>query len=212
MARELSIFYHILLIGVSVLGALKFRKSGTSIKLLIIYLISTAVVENLAYVLALTIKHNLYVYHIYSPIQLSILAYYYQYSISSLRKTKAGLIISILGAILSFINAVLFQSPQKHFNSNILIFESTTIIALSLYYFLDYFKQDVKRAPLINIEFWLSCLLLFFWSATLLQWLLGDFIHGDFSETMYIIHQVVNIITYGGIGILIYSYKQLNDE
>ncbi len=207
--------FNITLIGLAIIGIIKFPSAKLPIRVIIIYIIVTALSENIAFYTAVKYEYNLIVYHIYGPIQIFLLSLFYNNIIKTFKKNNAGIIIGIIGVIASILNSLFLQPPKDFLNTNFLVFESIVIIGLSLYYFYDYLKQEINKKDIIPNEFYIACLLLVFSSFTLLYWsiqpLTADFLK-KYNMLLNYILIAINTITYLGIGFLLLKNKGTRSE
>lgn len=207
--------YLILLVGVSIIGLLRFNILDTPTRIISILIAITAISETFAHILSITTGNNLIVYHIYNPIQFLLVSLYLSSTTTILRKNNKGISIGITGVIISILNSAYLQSPQDDFNSNFLIVESILIIGMTLIYFYDFLNREQTSKNITSIDFWISCLLLVFWSFTFFNWLaeatMPKVIAANIEWVRYL-NWVINMITYGGIGYLLLFYKKASSD
>lgn len=137
-------------------------------KIIGLLLLITFISECISLYLTVSIRNNLYAYHIFNPLQLCLIALYYNYAIPFLKKRHIGIIIAILGVIVGLLNSVYLQ-PFGTFPSAFLLFEAFCIIILSLLSFYSIlYEEDYKITT--NVQFWISVLFLIFWAFTFFLW------------------------------------------
>lgn len=198
-------------------GFYKLKEIDAASKILLLLLCLTLASEIASHWAALLFNNNMFVYHIFAPIQLILVGIYFDNILPSFKKKKIATIIGIIASITAVVNTVFFQ-PLKILNSNFLLLEGIIIIALALYTF-----QLILTNESINIfqygHFWMVVIFIFFWSVTYTTWALYSvlgvkklFVIPYVSYTLWL----VNIITYAAIGfVLIYfpgRQKQLAHE
>lgn len=202
--------YLLLLLAVSIIGFTKYSIVGTAERVIIILLAITSISETTAHFLISYMGRNLIVYHIYDPIQFFLVCLFFNYSIKAFNKRKIGLVIGLSGVIISLVNSIFFQKFLTDFNSNFTLFESISIIAMSLYYFYDYLSN--KDNTLYTFSFWTTCILFLFWSFTFFRWL-AEFALPELAkeQIFYIIYMMwfINMITYSAFGLVFLFYKKL---
>lgn len=195
--------YIVVIITAALSGLLRFKKRDKASKLLVMLLLLTLISEMTAYVCAIVYHNNMFVYHIFAPIQLLLLGLYFDNTIDLFKKKRIGIKVGILGVITATINTILFQ-PLNTLNSNFLLFEGLIIMAMVLYAF-----QRILNNDNIDIfryhHFWFNIILVFFWSLTYTIWALYNALYTQqFAFTAYLstIIKTINIITYAGFGVV----------
>jgi len=204
--------YIILLVIVSLLSFSNTADNDTSIKLLRIYAIVTTITEIIAFLLYYKKGNNVIIYHIYSPIQLLILSAYYNQTIGFFKQKGIGYIIGVSGLFLSLFNSLFIQQPPSSLNSYFIIIEAMLVISMTLCYFYDFLNTKLTTKHFTTPDFWISCLLLLFWSFTFFRWLASLSMPGVVSANIYYILYMmwaINIITYTGFGLVFLFYRKL---
>jgi len=203
--------YLFLLAGVSTIGLARYKSFDTPAKIIVVYILLTTLSETIAHYLSINFRNNLIVYHIYNPIQFFLFSVYYNILISFFKKFNIGLLIGASGVALSIFNSVFFQKPYTQFNTYFLIVESILIIGMTLTYFYDFLNSDNVTKDITTSDFWISCLLLIFWSFTFFNWLaeatMPQIIDQNIEWVRYM-NWFINIITYGGIGLILLFYNK----
>ncbi|MCB9044707.1 MAG: hypothetical protein H6550_01080 [Chitinophagales bacterium] len=197
------------------IGLYKVRTKDITVKIIVLLLSLTFVSELIAKISASVFHNNMYVYHIFAPVQLLVLGIYFDSIEPRFKKKRIGLIIGLAGVLIAICNTLLFQPPTA-LNSNFLLFEGLAVMALSLFTFqriLNDDKIDIYKYP----YFWFNIILVFFWSITYTIWALHSVIMLKkmyIMEHLYDILWVVNIITYLAIAavLFIFSNKRLSHE
>lgn len=204
--------YIVLLAGVSIIGISRYRIIDTPAKIIVILLTLTTISETLAQILSLTIKNNLLVYHIFSPIQFVLLSLFFNYQISFFKKHYIGIVLAVIGLVLSVINSIFIQHPLTTFNSYFLVVESILVIGMTLCYFYDFLNTTHITKQFTTPHFWMACILLLFWSFTFFIWLVGETIPSVTANYVTLIRYMmytINMITYTGFGVVFLFYKKL---
>lgn len=204
--------YLLLLAGVSIIGIKRYSTLDTPAKIIIVLLILTSISETLAYFFSTSYKNNLFIYHIYNPIQLFILSVFYNFTISFFKRYNIGYIIGTIGLLVSILISVLFQNPKTEFNTYFLVLESILVIGMTLSYFYDFLNTTHKNKQFTTPYFWITCLLLIYWSFTFFRWSVGVAIPSiSMKNTMLINYMMyfINMVTYTGFGIVFLFYRKL---
>lgn len=207
--------YLFLLAGVSIIGITRYRFIDTPAKIIVVLLILTTISESTAHYLSLTTKNNIFIYHIYSPIQLVLLALFFNRLVSFFRNRNVGVIIGIIGIVYSVVISLFFQKPSTTFNSYFLILESMLIIGMILCYFYDFLNTTHTTKQFTTPHFWMACILLLFWSFTFFIWLVGRTIPSVTANYVTLIRYMmytINMVTYTGFGLVFLFYKKLQPE
>lgn len=194
-----------------VIGLIQFPKLDKASKILVFYLAATFLTEGTASILAIFYKtNNLFLYHIYSPLQFLLISLYYSYSAGRSSAQKWGWIIGSLGIVISILNSIYLQ-PLQELNTHFVVLESFLIIGMSLLAFYRLLISDdisIFKMP----HFWFSSIFLVFWSFTFFYWLVGAFIFRAMpGNTMWLKMMIwfINIITYFAIATVFLSYKKM---
>lgn len=175
-------------------------------------LIVTFCAETYAIYSAVKYRNNMVVYHVFNPIQFLIISLYFNESIPSFKRKNIGWYIGILGVIASILNILFFQ-PLNTSNYYFLVFESLIIVFMALYSFIEMFLNE-NNDLIKNQHFWISFILLSFWSITLTYWAMHEIID---KHAAYFINYIayilvsVNILTYLGLGTTLFlTSKQIS--
>lgn len=155
-------------------------------------------------------RNNMPVYHFFNPVQYLLLCLYFNESITKLKRHNTGIWIGIGGVLLSVYTNFFVQDIYT-FPSIFLIFESFMIIALCLFSYFDLFlKEDIEINK--QAHFWITTILLLFWSFTFVVWgMLTVFLNqaSEFMKMVYPILITINFITYAGITMIFLNYHKL---
>ncbi|MBL7717699.1 MAG: hypothetical protein JNL72_02595 [Flavipsychrobacter sp.] len=203
-------YFYLLVVFIAFLFSLSTGKnSGAERKYLSALLLLTLVSEAIADILSSTIRINLAVYHFFNPLQLCLVALYFNEIIPEFKAKGIGIYISITSVVLGASNAIWIQN-LKNLNSNFLLFESICIITMSLHMFYYLIRNDEIQA-FRNQHFWISLVMLLFWSITYTFWGLSN----AFDEN--VLHLIptlggllatVNILTYSALAIIFFLTRK----
>lgn len=204
--------YILLLAGVSVISITRYKVVDTSAKFIVALLLLTSFSETVAYYISITTKNNLFIYHIYSPIQLLLLSIFYNYTITFFKPKNIGLLIGVTGVIASILFSILFQNPTSSLNTYFLVLESLLIIGMTLCYFYDFLNTTHTTKQFTTPNFWIACILLIYWSFTFFRWSVGVAIPSiSLENTKWINYMMyfINMVTYTGFGLVFLFYRKL---
>lgn len=216
METNIRFFIYLSVVFLATLGGIyKFKDKDKASKILVFLLCLTLLTEFTAYWVAVKYRNNMFVYHFFAPIQLIVVAAYFDNILHQFKKRRIGIAIGVIAAIAAVINTVFFQSFQI-LNSNFLLFEGLIIMGLALYAFqliLSDERIDIYRYG----HFWTIVILIFFWSVTYTTWALYSVLQVKRLFVMpFVTHLVwsVNIVTYLAIGfiLLYFSGKRFSHE
>ena len=186
-------------------------------KIVVLILVLTWSVEVTALIAILT-KHYFVknvIYHVFNIVQLILVTNFF------LEINKPGhhkilrRINYVIWPVLGTGNVVLFQ-PINGLNTNTLMLESFAVISMSLWTIYVALKQSDTTNIFNNLFFWVSFLLLIEWSSTFFFWAFVKLLNRNdwpYMKTATNACNVINIITYTGIGIiLLLSRKKTSIE
>lgn len=206
--------YQTIICLASIIGLVHYKIMDRAFQLLVIYMIVTFCSEGIAIYCAYVYKNNLPIYHVYALVQYLLLAAYYIHSLKALNRRKIKWLILILGVFFTLVNTSFIQHPLKQLNTNFIVFESFVIILLSLYsfyYLIDEDNIDVKYNP----NFWITSLLLIFWSFTFFYWLVGVALYNSMiNKPIWLDAMItaINLLTYSGFGIIFLLYPKMKTK
>jgi hypothetical protein len=198
----------------AICGLRRFKTQTRAIKFISILITLTFIFEFIAIFVIRFYKNNMPIYSIFNLIQFFVVAYYFDESIDVFKKRKIGMYVGYVGLFLGLLNIIIFQ-PLTSFNSNFLILEGLSIISMALFSFFRLLVQYEEFRFTSFSHFWISVILLFFWSITFLNWGLYDYIGEEFNDKIWIINLsilIVNIITYLSFGLVFIFYKKLRHD
>lgn len=158
-----SVFMSLSLSALPVLiAALRFKMLDKASRM-IFYLLSLAfVTECLAAVVAFRYRNNLSVYNISNLGQVFLIALYFNFCSSTLKRRNIGLFLGILSIIVGVLNMWLFQ-PIDTYNSNYFLYQTLLVLVLGMYVYTQFLLNKtylrVQRSP----HFWFILVLFFFY-------------------------------------------------
>jgi hypothetical protein len=167
MSPELDAFIHFLCLSVALIAYVLNRKRKTTfIKLAAVYLLVTLLLDGFAAAIWLTdfmsayVDHNLFVYHLLTPIQYSIIVLMYRSVIRNQRYRKILSYTIPVFWLLSVLNAAFLQ-PLSYYTSYTLLLKYVLSISFVLYFFFEILHAehyfDLPSEP----AFWISTGILF---------------------------------------------------
>ncbi len=210
--------YLVILFTAWIISLVRFKRRDGGLRIFSLLLGLTFIAECLAYYCAIRYRNNMPVYAIFNLIQLFLVCLYFNFSIDIFKGNNAGIYVGLGSIAAGLVNIVTLQ-PLQHLNNYFLFFEGIITISLSLISFtrLMLLQQEQEDGvPLYyNPHFWLSAGLTFFWTATFLSWGLYEFMivrHPQSTWVVNLIILLVNMVTYGGISIVLFTYPKMRHE
>src|ERR1044071_5398828 len=168
--------YLAILCFATVIGVIRYGSLDNATRLLVWYIGLTFLTEGIAITMSIFYhRNNLFLYHVYSPLQFLLLSFYFNYSDRYQRLYGAGWIIGIAGIVVSLLNSFYLQ-PLHELNTNFVVLESFLIIGMSLVAFYRLLISD-ELAIFSLPRFWFTSIFLVFWSFTFFYWLVGAVIY-----------------------------------
>jgi hypothetical protein len=170
----------------------------------------TFVQECAAYLCYKRYGTNLITFHIYTPIELSVIILYFNASLKISKNPLFGVVTTLVCILLAIINIRFFQHLDA-FNSYYLLLEGCVVIGLCL---LSFYKLLIREEVIPNrmVHFWLIICFLFYWSLTYANF-------GLYSESVKVGGTVdwifnialnsANYLFYLGIATVFIRYKKL---
>lgn len=205
-----SSLYLPLLLLTALLAIYRWKILSVADKWICVLLVVTLIQESVSVYLGLIHLDNFFTYHIYTFIELFLIALYFDRSIGFKPPNLNGIIIGICGMVLSLINTFFFQSTQK-FNSYFLLLEQCVIIALCL---LSFYRLLIREdiVPSRTAHFWLTICFLFYSSLTYANNGLYTAVVGYDTALSRILNwtrEIANLLFYIGIALVFVRYKKL---
>ena len=173
-------------------GALLIKRLTFELRLLVLLVMCKLVLELLANYLGSHGIHNLFLSHIYSYIEFSLMATIF-YRLARIHTWKMFILISSIGFIIfSIINLIYFESFEE-FNSNQRYLEGILIFVFCV----GYFFKLIKKAEHVFLErhpyFILAASYLFYISGTLFLFLSSKNFMGADLHKYWEMHGLMNI-------------------
>lgn len=191
-------------------GVLRWRKFSLADRSLSILISITTLVELLAFYFDLTHHNNLFLFHFFGPIQLSLFGLYFFRTLAHKFSKSAIVVVSALGTFFSIYNSLLLQDINS-LNSNFLLFQAVAIILFCLMSFHELLlKEDLN--PYQYTQFWVSAALLIFWSSTFTTWGLYNFIPNNQPKLISVVSIAlitINYVYYSAIAVVFIFYARL---
>jgi hypothetical protein len=207
----LNLVIYFLLLSFTTLTAYKQLRHLSNADKIIALLLAVALVEEIVAFMAMRLHgNNLWLSHIYCPLELLLVSLYFDKSIKLFHRYRIGVAVGLSGLLLAAINSIFIQSLET-MNSYFLLFEGCIIIMFSL---LSYHQilMDEEKLPYQFAQFWISTCFLLFWSATFTGWGVYNVVKQDDFILNPIINKVVaaaNYSFYIGLMIVFIRYKKL---
>lgn len=200
-----------ILLFASIMSLIWLKKLDKASKYISGLLCLTFATEALSLWAAYAFQQNNPIYNISNIISYILFCSYFNNIFRSSSMKSVMLTFGLVGVVLAITNIIFIQGLYI-LNTNFLAFESITIVWMSLYYYYDFLKSDtyLKKLP---IHFWITSLILIFWSFALFHWLVGIYImhlKSPSSDLPYNILLIVNMLTYLSFGILFFNYRKMS--
>lgn len=209
---QLIIFsvYYIILLLAAITGIIRYRHLDTALRFIVILLMLTVTSETASYILVELKEYGMRYsfFHIYSILQLLLISLFFIYAIKPYHYRKLIVVASALSPLMGILNIIYLQ-PIDKLNTNMLMFESFAINAMSLFYIYWAVKNTSIKRLFKHAHFQMSLLFIFIWSCTFFFWAFISVLYiGEWKYVNYASYVImmVNIIVYGGIGLTIYHY------
>lgn len=207
--KGLFIIYLITIVVANCISIYRKVYSSEADKWISFLLAATLLFEIISEVASHTLQNNMYVYHVWSPIQLFLICSYFNDSIKTLKRHRTGYILGCLGILVAIVNASFIQPPST-LNSIFLLYEGFIVIGLCLYAFYNLASKDVELTK--NVHFWFTTILLIYWSVVYVYWGMYKFMNNILSDYIYTIMYTmmsVNILAYAAIAIILLNYRKM---
>ncbi len=200
-----------LLIFAAVIGLYRYRILSAADRVLAVLLTLSVITETTAFAAVKCRGNNMAVYNLYSPLELLLIALYFDRSVGFLHRLRIGAVTGLAGIILAAFIALRVQ-PLTSFNAYFLIFEDCAIIMLSLLS-LAHIAMDAERPPFVFAQFWITALLVLYWSATYCGWGLFEYLnkleHPLLHRAFGSVLALANYLFYTGIAAVFIRYPKL---
>lgn len=159
--------YELLVMLATITGLWRWRISDFPTRIFTVVTTFSFVFEVGAYIVAKQFGYNLYLFRIFSPMELFGYALYLNFCIPQLQRRAVGWITGITGVVLAVAFEVLF--PQDIRGAHFLMVESVAIICGCLYGCYTMLLREDDELPTKYVHFWLITSLLSFWCFSFLS-------------------------------------------
>ncbi len=130
--------YFIILIITLVIGLIRYKKLNSSSRILLLLLFLTIVSESIATFVRFSTINNLFVYHIFGPIEVFLIALAFYIDM----RKKIIIIVTVLILLFSIVNSIWIQNINVSLNTNLFVLDALLAIFLSLWYLQMLLKDD----------------------------------------------------------------------
>ena len=207
---SLILITYLIILGVDVtIGLLKYNILDRPLKVMFWMLFFCLVSEIVSSFLYNKIHTKAPVYHFFSIVELTTLAYYFLFIVKSNPPKWILIFIPAISIFLGLGNLILFQ-PLKIYNTNMLLMESVLISGMALYALFIIMKRDEILDLISYPHFRISIALLILWTATFFFWAFLSYLkksNPDYYRIVALGQSSLNIATYSFIGYAYYKYK-----
>lgn len=178
-------------------GLLNYNKLNRSYKIFVYYFVLSVLIEIAASIVKNHLGNNLFILHIFVPIEFIFFAYlFYEYFES--RRIKIYIYFAILLLISCAVVNVVFNGFKEH-NSLPRSLESIFLILLTLGYFYQYFRDNNEVFVYLQPMFWLCSGVLIYYSIDFFSFMLINQLlkqNFEIAQLSKMIHAFINIIAY----------------
>ena len=202
--------YFILLGIINILSVWQWKALAKEDKIIALLIGLTTIEEIIAALASHKFQNNLWVFHIYSPIEFFLISLYFNYCIRTFRKKKIGLGIGLFGIVLAICNTLFIQKITT-INSYYLLFEGSLVIIYCLLSF-HQILMDEERLPYRFAHFWITICFIIYWSSTFTGWGIYNVLDKDEFLLNPIFDKVLaaaNFAFYLGLSAVFIFYKKL---
>lgn len=192
------------------IAVVQWKKLSKADRWICLLLIISFIQECVARYYHVKYRNNFPTFHVYTPIELSIIIIYFNSSIGFIKHRYFELSTFAICGILGFLNTRYIQSLYQ-FNSYYLLFEGCVVIGLCM---LSFYRLLIREdiVPGRMAHFWFIICFLFYWSLTYANFgLYGAQLNSEtivatiFNFTI----QAANFLFYIGIATIFLRYKKL---
>jgi hypothetical protein len=198
----------------AIVGFMRYKLLSMPEKIILGLILLSLIVERIATYCIITIRNSNVVYGAFSPIEILIISLYFHYSVDAFRNNRTAIFIGLGAFLFGYINYFFVQSPFK-MNNFFLLLQSLLIITLSMYSFYRMLIVDESLILTRYSHFWITSILLFFWTATFFIWGLYDYMTITLSVGNGLINDMllyVNVITYVGFGLVFLFHNKMQPK
>lgn len=191
------LYLGILLLGI-IVGFYRWKIMDVQLQPIVIYLLVTFIVESAAYYLVNISKTSpLFLYHFYTPILISILAWYFYQVIQHPIVKKSILPVTVLFVIIS-IYLIATQS-LKEVNSSTVSIESVLLLLLSCFTIYESFEKMDSVRLTDEHAFWVSLGFAIFNTGTFIYFSLQAYLFREIPELgklLFVLVKLLNFVLY----------------
>jgi hypothetical protein len=164
----------------------------------------TVISETLSHISAQQIKSNSAIFHLFVPVEFSLISVVYLLLFKSKRLKQIVFIVIFVFAAFVLFNTYYLQSiNQMPFNNQMLC--SIIFIAYAFLLFLEMINIEAEESLFAQPAFWFNSGILIFYTATLVFWSIYRLVQFNANNgILHIVMWVLNLILYAFIGISIY--------
>ncbi len=208
-----DIIYLILLLCISMLGSIVFKKLKPPFKVLVVLICVTLVSEIIARVMGRTIRNSNPVYHFFNIAELLLYALMYRHLLQGRLMHRLIAIAAVVIPAFALFNLFVLQ-PLLTFPSNVILVNYCVIILIAI----AYFRQMLMLPSRVNIlaeeTFWLNALIILYCSYGFITLALYNYMrgHGINREIINTLAYFLNVIMYIGMGITTYINYRNNSK
>lgn len=213
MQEKLFLVYYLLLLVSVIAGFTRYKILDDAMRIFVILLGFTSVVELATYFLLVTEHNNgkALLYHMWSIIEITIITWYFlklnkPYHHATL--IKLAVIVYPTTGIMN----ILFFQPINTLNTNVLMLESFITISLSLYSILQLLKKHTSTNIFYSPHLWICILWLLSWSSTFFFWAFIKILYSmgwEYRNAALNIQGAINILVYAGIAAILLLYPKM---
>jgi len=166
-------------------------------KIVLLYIFTAFLVEFLNAILSYLSVQNIIIFHIYTLLEYSLLAYVF-FSWQPESKLKTVLRWSIPGFFIIWLVDKAFIHSLYEFDSFVVTIESVLLVTIAMYELYD-LNKDVNYSIFRNPKFWVTAAVLLYFAGNLIVFSLGSFILSEkaiASIAWILFHASLNAIAY----------------
>lgn len=201
----------ILLFGVF-LGFHRYKLLDPDSKIVFYVILLAFVTETLREIAFLIYGQKNQIYHFYCIIDFLLMIIYFIRTIK-LKFVKLYVFSSLAMIVaLELINDIYFRQPLTCLNSHMFVLEAFFVTLFGLYALYHILVDDNIKTVQDYPHFWFWAFLLFMSSGTFFFWsyiLIINIKYHDFLDLVQYVQVIVNIVAYGGIALVFYTYPKM---
>lgn len=192
---------HLPILVVCIYTMVIYRKLPRLFKVFGIFIFTTAIIQAISLIMALSKQNNLPLLHFYVPLGFILLIWFYHHILEGFINKRILIFTAILFSLFSIGNSLLFQ-PFLTFNSNALTVESVLLVILSISTYSFLLNTIVRRNPqLISSLNWINSGIFIYYTSNLLLFYFGSKILSvsfpkEYSLYSWVLHSFFSIIMY----------------